>query len=146
MAAWAAAAKAHTPPSSTVTAQSYQTSSEEERSAWPTPQQMQQRLEAQQQQQEQQQWQPGWSASTGAAADYEEDEPFEVGAGEAGPEVEWVADEAWDEAATGGWEDDEGGGERVLDRPRLAGKRLPAEVRCFDTARIYVKGGDGGKV
>ena len=24
-------------------------------------------------------------------------------------------------------------------------KRLPAEMRCFDTARIYVKGGDGGK-
>jgi len=31
------------------------------------------------------------------------------------------------------------------DRPRLAGKRLPAEVRCFDTARILVKGGDGGR-
>lgn len=29
--------------------------------------------------------------------------------------------------------------------PRLAGKRLPAEVRCFDTARILVKGGDGGR-
>lgn len=26
-----------------------------------------------------------------------------------------------------------------------SGKRLPAEVRCFDTARIFVKGGDGGK-
>ena len=25
-----------------------------------------------------------------------------------------------------------------------AGKRLPAEMRCFDTASIYVKGGDGG--
>ena len=25
------------------------------------------------------------------------------------------------------------------------GKRLPAEMRCFDTARIYVKGGDGGR-
>lgn len=23
-------------------------------------------------------------------------------------------------------------------------KRLPAEMRCFDTARIYIKGGDGG--
>eukprot|EP00889_Picochlorum_renovo_P001589 jgi/Picre1/28619/NNA_004019.t1 len=32
------------------------------------------------------------------------------------------------------------------DRPkRVAGKRLPAEVRCFDTARILVKGGDGGR-
>ena len=28
---------------------------------------------------------------------------------------------------------------------RIAGKRLPAEVRCFDTARIYIKGGDGGR-
>lgn len=28
---------------------------------------------------------------------------------------------------------------------RSGGKRLPAEVRCFDTARIFVKGGDGGK-
>lgn len=27
----------------------------------------------------------------------------------------------------------------------IAGKRLPAEVRCFDTARIYIKGGDGGR-
>lgn len=24
-------------------------------------------------------------------------------------------------------------------------KRLPAEMRCFDTARVYVRGGDGGK-
>ena len=31
------------------------------------------------------------------------------------------------------------------EKPRLAGKRLPAEVRCFDTARILVKGGDGGR-
>jgi GTP-binding protein len=29
--------------------------------------------------------------------------------------------------------------------PRVAGKRLPAEVRCFDTARIFLKGGDGGR-
>lgn len=39
-----------------------------------------------------------------------------------------------------GWDEDEG------DRAsRLAGKRLPAEVRCFDTARILIKGGDGGR-
>lgn len=31
------------------------------------------------------------------------------------------------------------------EKPRVAGKRLPAEVRCFDTARILVKGGDGGR-
>jgi GTP1/OBG len=24
-------------------------------------------------------------------------------------------------------------------------KRVPAEMRCFDTARVYVKGGEGGK-
>ena len=28
---------------------------------------------------------------------------------------------------------------------RRDGKRLPAEMRCFDTANIYVKAGDGGK-
>ena len=27
----------------------------------------------------------------------------------------------------------------------MQAKRLPAEVRCFDTAVIYVKAGDGGK-
>ena len=27
----------------------------------------------------------------------------------------------------------------------VPGKKLPAEVRCFDTARIYVKAGDGGR-
>ena len=31
------------------------------------------------------------------------------------------------------------------EKPRVAGKRLPADVRCFDTARILVKGGDGGR-
>ncbi|KAG2448709.1 hypothetical protein HYH02_006065 [Chlamydomonas schloesseri] len=34
-----------------------------------------------------------------------------------------------------------------LDADMLPGserKRLPAEMRCFDTARIYIKGGDGG--
>ena len=28
---------------------------------------------------------------------------------------------------------------------RQPGKRLPAEMRCFDTATIFVRGGDGGK-
>ena len=36
-------------------------------------------------------------------------------------------------------DDDEGG------QTKTRKKRLPAEMRCFDTARIYVKGGDGGK-
>ncbi len=38
-----------------------------------------------------------------------------------------------------------GGDENDAEKPRVAGKRLPAEVRCFDTARILVKGGDGGR-
>ena len=28
---------------------------------------------------------------------------------------------------------------------KSARKRLPAEVRCFDNAQIYIKAGDGGK-
>lgn len=31
-----------------------------------------------------------------------------------------------------------------VDEDHVAVKRLPAEMRCFDTARIFVKGGDGG--
>ena len=30
-------------------------------------------------------------------------------------------------------------------RSQTPTKRLPAEMRCFDTARIFVRGGDGGK-
>lgn len=72
-----------------------------------------------------------------------------------GVSVEWVSEE--DElramqAASGGDgaylegdyyddEDEEGDSEK----PRRAGKPIPAEVRCFDTARIFVKGGDGGR-
>ncbi len=40
---------------------------------------------------------------------------------------------------------EEGGEEQASASGRPGGKRLPAEVRCFDTARIFVKGGDGGK-
>ena len=40
------------------------------------------------------------------------------------------------------FDEEEGGAEEVS---RIAGKKLPAEVRCFDTARIYVKAGDGGR-
>jgi len=36
-------------------------------------------------------------------------------------------------------------GELGLDDGQVAGpKRLPAEMRCFDTARIYIRSGDGG--
>ena len=47
------------------------------------------------------------------------------------------------------WEDDDEdgsidmGGDGTSAEPQR--KRLPAAMRCFDTARIYVKGGDGGK-
>jgi GTP-binding protein len=34
---------------------------------------------------------------------------------------------------------DNAGGKMLVEK-----KKLPAAVRCFDTARIYVKGGDGG--
>jgi len=33
----------------------------------------------------------------------------------------------------------------VLQDEKSARKRLPAEVRCFDNAQIYIKAGDGGK-
>ncbi len=33
----------------------------------------------------------------------------------------------------------------LQDAEGLTEKKLPAEVRCFDTARIFVKGGDGGR-
>lgn len=50
-------------------------------------------------------------------------------------DVEWIDPDAMAEYV-----------EEGKDRPkRVAGKRLPAEVRCFDTARILVKGGDGGR-
>ena len=42
-------------------------------------------------------------------------------------------------------DDDDDEDQPKSSKRRLAGKRLPAEVRCFDTARILVKGGDGGR-
>ena len=46
-----------------------------------------------------------------------------------------------DEDDQGDDDKDEGDGSPTKNKK----KRLPAEMRCFDTARIYVKGGDGGK-
>lgn len=43
------------------------------------------------------------------------------------------------------FDDDDDEDQPKSSKRRLAGKRLPAEVRCFDTARILVKGGDGGR-
>jgi hypothetical protein len=45
----------------------------------------------------------------------------------------------------GGEEDDDGWGGAPSSSSSSPTKRLPAEMRCFDTARIFVRGGDGGK-
>lgn len=42
------------------------------------------------------------------------------------------------------WEEREDDEDDVKDS-KPAGKRLPAEMRCFDTAKIFVEGGDGGR-
>jgi len=74
-----------------------------------------------------------------------------------GPAPAPVEAPAWDEAwaaPDAGWsagdvvyalddEDDDEEEDGVDGKP--SSKRLPAEMRCFDTARIYCKGGDGGK-
>ena len=79
-----------------------------------------------------------WDASWASA-----DEPWAKG------EVIYVNDDEieslGDEFGAGfDLEDDEDdGGDDGQTKTRK--KRLPAEMRCFDTARIYVKGGDGGK-
>jgi hypothetical protein len=73
---------------------------------------------------------------------------------EAGAEATWVTFEQEqealarlqaEEAVAAGGSGYVGEGEGEGEGARVAGKRLPAEVRCFDTARIYVKGGDGGR-
>ena len=65
------------------------------------------------------------------------------------PVVEWVTDEDVQVQANASTSDgvlsDYSDDEDDEDKPRIAGKRLPAEVRCFDTARIFIKGGDGGR-
>lgn len=95
-------------------------------------------------------WQPGSSPPTYESEDEDEEDD--------GPDAVWVTPELEAaaiaaleaQAAAAGYgsdgegygeDDDESGG----GKQPLAGKRLPAEVRCFDTARIYVKGGDGGR-
>jgi GTP-binding protein len=54
-----------------------------------------------------------------------------------------MLDDSWgyDTAAAAAAADD---GEDAGGRMLLEKKKLPALVRCFDTARIYVKAGDGG--
>lgn len=81
-------------------------------------------------------WDAGW-----AAPDAEWSGGDAPAAGEPDDNVFYVRDEdvEWDD-------DDEGDDDDAAtpsDQPRR--KRLPAAMRCFDTARIYVKGGDGGK-
>lgn len=81
-----------------------------------------------------------WDSSWASA-----DEPWANG------EVTYVSDgEIDDDLALGGefrafgleGDDDN---DRDGSQTKTRKKRLPAEMRCFDTARIYVKGGDGGK-
>jgi hypothetical protein len=55
---------------------------------------------------------------------------------------EWQSSGMVDDDDDDGWGDDSErapGSAMIMD-----GKRLPAVVRCFDTARIYIKSGDGG--
>ena len=65
--------------------------------------------------------------------------------------VEWVSEEEEMRATSSSSnlpfdpENDDEDDEDASGSTRIAGKRLPAEVRCFDTARIFVKGGDGGR-
>jgi GTP-binding protein len=104
-------------------------------------------------------WQPADSAA--AAVDASDDEEYGSDEELDGVEVQWVTPEAEEAAAAAAeasaegsdgeeWydDDDDGGSYAGYEKPekrRVAGKRLPAEVRCFDTARIFVKGGDGGR-
>lgn len=87
-----------------------------------------------------------------AFADGADEEWQPGGEDEDGPAAVWVTPEQEaaalaaleaEEAAVDEYASDEEEGSSSS-TPR-AGKRLPAEVRCFDTARIYVKGGDGGR-
>ncbi|PSC71478.1 GTP-binding chloroplastic [Micractinium conductrix] len=84
-----------------------------------------------------------------------EDEEWAPGAGsddDDGPAAVWVTHEqeeaalaAAEAAVVSGGTAEYGEGEGDEEKTPVAGKRLPAEVRCFDTARIYAKGGDGGR-
>lgn len=93
-------------------------------------------------------WQPGvpGSAGEGSFLDFDDssydDDEDALTATWVTPEQEQAALAALEaaEAADRGSDGDEGGSQAGG-----GGKRLPAEVRCFDTARIYVKGGDGGR-
>lgn len=78
-------------------------------------------------------WQPGADDEDSPAAMWVT--PEQEAAALAALEAEEAAADDYDSG------DEEGSSSST---PR-AGKRLPAEVRCFDTARIYVKGGDGGR-
>lgn len=97
-------------------------------------------------------WQPGIPGSAGEGSfldfddsSYDDDED--------GPAATWVTPEQEQAAlaaleaaeAAGRGSSGEEGGEESGGQAAGGGKRLPAEVRCFDTARIYVKGGDGGR-
>jgi hypothetical protein len=99
-------------------------------------------------------WQPAAGLAATAGNDSEDDfegDDFE----DDGPAATWVTFEQEqaavaaleaEEAVAGGYADEgEGDGGSGASTSGRSGKRLPAEVRCFDTARIYAKGGDGGR-
>lgn len=77
--------------------------------------------------------------------------------GDDGPAATWVTFEQEQQAlalleaeeeaaaAAGAYGKDAEDGEASSSTGGGGHKRVPAEVRCFDTARIYVKGGDGGR-
>ena len=95
----------------------------------------------------------------GEAFEGEDEEWLPEEEDEGGAQATWVtfeqeqaalaALEAEGAAAAAGAADDGGqrgaGGEGEEGGVAAPRKRLPAEVRCFDTARIYLKGGDGGR-
>lgn len=90
----------------------------------------------------------------GAGESGDDDDFDDHGDSEGGPTVQWVRDgELFNE------EDDPTSSSSSsahassppfqsatgLEYTPIRGKHLPAQVRCFDTARIMVKGGDGGR-
>ena len=96
---------------------------------------------------------PAAAVGNGSADDDFEGDDYE----DDGPAATWVTFEQEqaavaaleaEEAAAGGYAEEgeeEGEGGSGASTSGRSGKRLPAEVRCFDTARIYAKGGDGGR-
>ncbi|CAK0783735.1 hypothetical protein CVIRNUC_006934 [Coccomyxa viridis] len=60
-------------------------------------------------------------------------------------DTEWINDETGDSQAVEWFVEEDNKKDSTDQDEHSARKRLPAEVRCFDNAQIYVKAGDGGK-